>query len=106
MNAARKDLAEIRALGRALRERVQTADLAGAGELAAERHQRVVALFDAGPELAADEHVAEQLRELLSVDKDLLGALAALRTQLERELGASRRGARGVRAYIDAAEQG
>ena len=103
--SSQADLAPIRDLGREMRECVQNADLEAAGELAAERHARVVALFDNGPDVAADEHVAEQLRELLDADKELLGALSALRDQLERELGQARVGARGVRAYMDAAEE-
>ncbi|MEE4639863.1 MAG: flagellar protein FliT [Wenzhouxiangella sp.] len=108
MNAsatAPPELDHIRALGQEMRECVQNADLAAAGELAAERHRRVVALFDHGPEPAADEQVAEQLRELLDADKELLGVLAALRDELARELGQARIGARGVRAYMDAAEE-
>ena len=108
MNAsatAAPELDHIRALGREMRERVENADLAAAGELAAERHRCVVALFDNGPEPAADEQVAEQLRQLLDADKELLGVLAALRDQLAGELGEARAGARGVRAYMDTAEQ-
>ncbi len=99
------ELAHIRALGREMRECVEKADLEGAGQLAAERHQRVVALFDDGPEPAADETVAAELTELLAADKELLGVLAALRDELERQLGQARIGARGVRAYIDTAEE-
>lgn len=99
------ELDHIRALGREMRACVQNAELETAGELAAQRHARLVALFEHGPEGAADEQVAEQLRELLSADKELLGALAALRVELEKELGQARSGARGVRAYMDAAEQ-
>ena len=99
------ELDHIRALGQEMRECVQNADLEAAGELAAERHRRVVALFDHGPEPVADEQVAEQLRDLLDADKELLGVLAALRDQLAHELGEARAGARGVRAYMDTAEE-
>lgn len=108
MNASTQSpahLDRIRDLGRAMRECVQSADLAAAGQLAAQRHARVLALFEDGPAVAADEQVAEQLRQLLDADRELLGALAALRDQLERELGQARMGARGVRAYMDAAEE-
>ena len=108
MNASAKpppELEPIRELGREMRECVQKADLETAGELAAERHKRVVALFENGPEPAADETVAAELNQLLAEDKELLSVLAALRDELSRLLGQARIGARGVRAYMDTAEE-
>lgn len=92
---------EIRQLGREIREQVQLADLETAGNLAAERHRQVVALFS---DLEGDgDMLASSIQELLDEDRQLIDLLTALRRRLEAELGSARRGARSARAYIEVA---
>lgn len=95
---------EIVELGLSIRRHVEAADLETAGRLASERLQRLQALFDT-PAVSDDaEQLAGWLRDILREDENLLGALAALRGRMERELGDSRRSLRTARAYATVAE--
>ena len=92
------------ALGVSIRQRIEQADLEGAGELAAERHQQLVALFSEDIPDVADESLSYWLQEILREDRGLLQALAELRGKLELELGSARRSVRSVREYAAMAE--
>jgi len=94
-------LENIRELNLAIREQVQQADLAAAGELAAKRHQQLLALFANFPQQAEDESLVDELYETLNNDRQLMQDLAALRGRLERELGTARNSTRSVRAYLE-----
>lgn len=95
---------EVVLLGRVIRQHVEDADLETAGQLAAERHRQLRALFD-DPELdAGDESMARWLQDILREDQSLMSALAELRGRMELELGETRRSLRTARAYAAVAE--
>lgn len=94
-------LEHIRELNLAIREQVRQADLAGASELAARRHERLVALFANLPREIEDEALVAELHQTLSDDRRLMQDLAELRGRLEEELGSARNSTRSVRAYLE-----
>ncbi|PLW83980.1 hypothetical protein CWI75_01100 [Kineobactrum sediminis] len=102
VSAVTAQMSGVVALGVSIRQHIEQADLEGAGELAAERHRCLVALFDV-PD-TADESLSSWLQEILREDQSLLQALAELRGKMELELGATRRSARGAREYAAVAE--
>jgi hypothetical protein len=99
-------LERIVALGRAIRARIDQAELDEAGQLAAERHRRLVALF-ADPGLdREDEGLAYWLQEIVREDRVLLQSLAELRERMEQEFDRARRAAQSARRYAETAHQG
>lgn len=102
MNAgAEPGLETIRELNLAIREQVRQADLVRASELAARRHEQLVALFAKLPGEIEDASLVAELHQTLSDDRQLMQDLAALRGRLEEELGTARNSTRSVRAYLE-----
>jgi len=95
-------LDRIRELNLAIREEVQQANLAGASELAAQRHRQLMALFANIREAVEDEALVTELYTTLESDRQLMRDLATLRERLEHELGSARKSTRSARAYLEA----
>jgi hypothetical protein len=93
----------IHRLGLAIREQVREAELERAGQLAAQRHRQLVAMFTELPEADGSEALVDQLRRTIEDDRHLMQELAELRTRLEDDLFTVRRSSRSARAYTEAA---
>ncbi len=102
--ATRSRMDDVVMLGRVIRQHVEDADLETAGQLAAERHRQLRALFDDPDVESGDESMAQWLRDILREDQSLMEALAELRGRMELQLGDSRRSLRNARAYAAVAE--